>query len=103
MQLVPGGRSLTFRMKMRDLPATDLISLKPYFQQSWTSNVGMTLFLSPVVKVGAEPGYISNPDFSSKLVYPLDGSALNATTWDTWFEAGPDLGKIYSIWLRKIN
>ncbi|GJJ70156.1 hypothetical protein EMPS_02505 [Entomortierella parvispora] len=103
MPLVNGGQSVTFRMGTGLLSPDFLKSLKPYIVQSLTSNVGMTVSVAPVVKVGSDPGYISNPDFSSSQVYPLDGSALNATTWDTWFEAGPEFGKIYSAWLRRAN
>jgi len=94
---------VTFRMGTGVLGIEFLQGLKPYIVQSLTSNVGMTIAVAPVIKVGTDPGYISNPDFSSSQVYPLDGSALNATTWDTWFQAGPEFGEIYTAWLRRAN
>ncbi|GJJ70154.1 hypothetical protein EMPS_02503 [Entomortierella parvispora] len=101
MTLVDGGKQVT--MRAQTIVQGDLSIAKDWMHQAATTNVGMTVIVQPLINVGTPPGYLSNPDFSSGQVYPLDGAAYDAVKWDTWFEAGPDMAKVWQFMLNKLN
>ncbi|KAG0045891.1 hypothetical protein BGZ83_008897 [Gryganskiella cystojenkinii] len=89
-------------------PVTFTVQLKSFvisqeqvewFQSSLTKDVGMTIAMVPSFSLYSvrDPSHPLSTviDISSGQVYPLNGGAWNATTWDTYFAAGPDLMQVY--------